>query len=474
MQRWRLLFVGIAASMLAAIAIGPASGLSIGSGLPIVEQLNTRSAPASSGPSLDASRLTRVRIRLETTSDWARFEVTGVSFAYRRVIATSPGASVGNEGAGMHLRGPSPAWAEILGVLDVPVDAQPLAVLNKGWVGTARGIVIRSLADEVTVADVVSTRHSSDNTVTAAVGRSVLVGPGLTTPKIDPRPLVMAFYYPWFTDESFQHGSWWDKPSGPADNFNPAEVRAMVDQAANAGIDGFVVSWQGYRDVTKGYELVRQIAAARGNFYIAPLIELTHAGLASDPARVEDLIRQTAARASQPESLTKDGRPVVFLYGTKEMDPADWAGVRSRLLSSGIDPFVVADTFDGRYGAQGSYMYNPAGFGAEHLRGEYLTRARDARLRQFVFPGARQTLWAATVSPGMYDSPSGMLDGTREPRNNGGRYEETWVAALNSRPEWVLVTSWNEWIEETHIQPGTRTGTTALSQTGAWSARFTP
>ena len=39
-------------------------------------------------------------------------------------------------------------------------------------------------------------------------------------------------------------------------------------------------------------------------------------------------------------------------------------------------------------------------------------------------------------------------------------------------PEWVLITSWNEWYETTNVAPGTTTGTRALDQTRTWTRRF--
>ena len=64
------------------------------------------------------------------------------------------------------------------------------------------------------------------------VDRGTLVGEGLPLVPIDPRHLTLAFYYPWFDGSSFSHGLWMDRPTGPYDTTDPAQVSAMVQQAA--------------------------------------------------------------------------------------------------------------------------------------------------------------------------------------------------------------------------------------------------
>ena len=39
-------------------------------------------------------------------------------------------------------------------------------------------------------------------------------------------------------------------------------------------------------------------------------------------------------------------------------------------------------------------------------------------------------------------------------------------------PDWVLVTSWNEWMETTQVAPSEQSGWRALNQTATWAGRF--
>ena len=81
----------------------------------------------------------------------------------------------------------------------------------------------------------------------------------------------------------------------------------------------------------------------------------------------------------------------------------------------------------------------------------------------------KQRLWAASVSPGQNMSYTTPLFPQHQDRKDGDRYDLTWSAALTSEPEWMLVTSWNEWFEATHIAPSKKFGTKALNQTAAWA-----
>jgi len=81
-------------------------------------------------------------------------------------------------------------------------------------------------------------------------------------------------------------------------------------------------------------------------------------------------------------------------------------------------------------------------------------------------------LWAATVVPG-HDNY--LVSGTNrliEPRRDGGYYLDSWDIALSSNPDWVLITSWNEWYENTQIEPSDCYGTTYLYLTRQQVRRF--
>ena len=93
------------------------------------------------------------------------------------------------------------------------------------------------------------------------------------------------------------------------------------------------------------------------------------------------------------------------------------------------------------------------------------TRAMAAKL------GAPK-VYVATVMPG--------YDDTRLPRGNrfaagredGAYYARSWQAAINAAPDWIIITSFNEFPEGTYIEPSQAYGTKYLELTAQWSAAF--
>jgi len=65
----------------------------------------------------------------------------------------------------------------------------------------------------------------------------------------------------------------------------------------------------------------------------------------------------------------------------------------------------------------------------------------------------RAAVDAATVSPGYDDSLLQRETTSVVSRLKGGLYEAQWQAAVAAQPDWILVTSWNEFWENTHIEP---------------------
>jgi hypothetical protein len=418
--------------------------------------------------------LTRVQLRLDSTSNWASLNLTGVSWGARATAFTTAGATLEQFAQGFTLRSTGPATAVVDVLIPAPETAAPTVTVKKGYSGTATGIVTRNNTSAAEVLRVFNDDTTGSSYVASeALPRSAMVGEGWTIPEVDPRRLTLAFYYPWYTTWSFYGGMWPDRPSGPYATDKPDQVRAMVDQAGNAGVNGFVVSWNGAPATASRFDLVLEAAAARGGFSVAPYLEVISAerGGSIDMAVLTDALVGAMARSSHPAFLRVGTRPVLFVFGSSRLTPGQW----SQLMAAvpGPTPFVVGDSVELAYGFDGFHRYNPNDQTAPQLTDLYTKLARQLRWRAQVDPTIPQRLWAATVSPGqnsMWSNPVyGMYRGRGE---NGARYADTWRAALGSQPEWVMITSWNEWHEATHIAPGVNTGGRALAQTATWTGNF--
>jgi len=81
-------------------------------------------------------------------------------------------------------------------------------------------------------------------------------------------------------------------------------------------------------------------------------------------------------------------------------------------------------------------------------------------------------LWVATVMPGYDDRKVRPKGGFARAREGGAYYRQCWQAAVDSRPQWVIVNSFNEWPEGSYIEPSQAYGRLYLDLTREWADRF--
>ena len=74
--------------------------------------------------------------------------------------------------------------------------------------------------------------------------------------------------------------------------------------------------------------------------------------------------------------------------------------------------------------------------------------------------------------PGYDDRKIRPGAGFARDREGGAYYERSWQAALASTPNWVVITSFNEWPEGSFIEPSAAYGGQYLGLTATWSAQF--
>lgn len=428
----------------------------------------------------DADGLTRLRLTLSTTSDWARAELGGAQVRVQRTDVTTPGARLYAKDSGWTIVPPRGAVGVVVVdlVASVPEGADPGLLLRKGMTGTAT-LALHSTNGDQPVPIVEEELASNDrdrNELAIPVDAASLGAGELAVGPVDPRQLTLAFYYPWFgVGSESRVGP--DRPVPPFRTDRPAAVAAMVQEAQTAGVDGMVVSWSGDRH-RESVRLLLDAAAATAGFAVAPVLELRAfreptllLGDRFDPATAARATRDWFDLAAGAPSLEVDGRRVAFTFGLWDLSSEEWAAYRAQVAD--LDLFVVGDRQDPAHPVDGVYDYDPNGTSRAELEARAARAVDEARLRPLVDPSRSHQLWAATVSPGLDTRHTQPVWSARHtPRAGGARYDLTWDVALRAAPDWVLITSWNEWYEQTHIAPGTTTGRRALEQTARWSERF--
>jgi len=85
---------------------------------------------------------------------------------------------------------------------------------------------------------------------------------------------------------------------------------------------------------------------------------------------------------------------------------------------------------------------------------------------------AEPKAWAATAHPGHDDRPIPGREGLFRDRENGDFYRSTFDAALASDPDWIFISTWNEWWEHTHIEPSENFGELYLEITQVYAHQW--
>ncbi len=272
----------------------------------------------------------------------------------------------------------------------------------------------------------------------------------------NPIPL-MAYYYIWFNPQSWERA----KKDYPTLGRYSSDDRAVMEQhirwAKAVGIEGFIVSWKSTLQLDRRLELLMDVAAAN-NFHLW----IIYQGLDFDrkPLPVEQIEADfeyfVKNYASHPAFSMYD-RPVVIWSGTWEFSPEEVKRVtepyRQQLMILASERNVkgyqrLAGLVEGN-----AYYWssvNPATYP------DYQGKLDE--MSQAVHSGGG--LWVAPAAPG-FDAQ--MLGGkTVVDRNNGDTLRTQFQAASRSNPDVIGLISWNEFSENSHIEPSEQYGTQAL------------
>jgi hypothetical protein len=294
----------------------------------------------------------------------------------------------------------------------------------------------------------------------AVLALAIALAPGLAgaSPDTSPKPgssqvegvkpLVLAHYYIWFTPGSWNRAKKDVPLAGRYSSDDIDVMRTHVKEAQAAGIDGFIVSWKSTPDMDSRLADLVTVAAEQG-FKLA----ITYQGL--DFNRVP----LPAARIAADLGLLADtygndsvfdifGKPLVVLTGTSVMTRATVGKIaephRKRLLILASDKSVasyerIADLVDGNlYYWSSVNPYNHNGYAEKLISFGDAVRAHDG-------------IWVAPAAPG-FDAR--LVGGTSSiDRRDGETLRAEWNAAISSRPAAIGVISWNEFSENTHVEP---------------------
>jgi hypothetical protein len=285
--------------------------------------------------------------------------------------------------------------------------------------------------------------------VTAALAGLVLGWPAAPDAKAAARPdPLFAYYYVWFSPSSWDRAKIDYPRLGRYSSDDRGVMERHVEWAKRAGIDGFIVSWKSTPVLNRRLERLVEVADARRfkllviyqglDFYRRPLP-------AGRVARDLDFFEQ---RFAGDPAFDAFGKPLVIWSGTPRFTRAQiervTAARRERLLVLASERDVtgyrrVAPLVDGN-----AYYWasvNPATYPGypEKLAG--MSTAVHSR----------GGLWIAPAAPGFDARRVG--GSSVVPRRRGETLRAEMDAATASTPDAVGLISWNEFSENTHVEP---------------------
>ena len=284
-------------------------------------------------------------------------------------------------------------------------------------------------------------------------------------------PLVLAFYYTWFDENTWTYDQLSDLPAEPYVSRDRAVMGRHIDQAKSAGIDALLVAWYGPgggNQTETNLAAMLEEAAAR-NFKIGILFETNSPFMGGDVSGA--LQHALSVHANHPAYLRVDNRPVIFFWQPTLYGIETWQNIRSQVdpnygsiwISEGVNTAYLS-VFDGHH--LYSNTWNPPA-DLSYTNQKFANQVENMRQQTGAYK-----FWVATAMPGYNDVRIRPGSGFAQDREGGAYYDRSWQAAIASQPNWVVITSFNEWPEGTYIEPSATFGNQYLGSTAAWSGQF--
>jgi len=269
---------------------------------------------------------------------------------------------------------------------------------------------------------------------------------------------VWAYYFGWYTGDSWNDGRLVDRPAQPYQSTDGGVISRQIDEARGAGIDAFIMSWFG----PKGNNLTHQTfntlldLSAQKGFHAAASVDMQEGGFNANTGEVLESLRYLIGdRVNHPGYLRYNGKPVIYFWNQGRFSVNEWRDMRAQTDPDHNTIWVMEGTNTGYLAVfDGLYLFNTAWGNNASVSGSWMNRAYRAG----------GSFYTPTVMPGWDES---RIDGRSNPtapqdRAAGGFLQNSWNGAVSSGADVILIVSWNEYLENSYIEPSQNLGTQAL------------
>ena len=418
----------------------------------------------------------RLRIELSTTSDWTELDFNDstniLSLRLMAQVINPQPAELIQTQDGNILKLYQPPVQSDLQNISMTVDAavtptaldQPLALtIRKGVWNTTTVRISSVMGGQATLLQETS---FTDEVQLFLVDLSSLKSTAPTVELIARYcPELWAFYYAWylpiFNWMWWTNPKWTDLPLVRYASDDPTAIARQIDQAQSAGIDGFVYAWLGKDDwssipIDNNLKPFLDIAGAK-HFSVAIYFGLIDPNL---PHNVDDIYNALAyiipTYGNHPAYKKVNGKPLIVIYQSGQINVDIWKSILARLHSQGLEASLWGMGYDlsNIEVFDGTHEYLP--FNYPNLSRTYTWFGKAALNYSLLADSPTRKMWAAIVYPGSDNTPLVRelgIDLVYVPRDNGNTYRSSFEAALQSNADMIFLTSWNEYQENTQIEP---------------------
>jgi hypothetical protein len=265
---------------------------------------------------------------------------------------------------------------------------------------------------------------------------------------------VLAYYYNWFDTHSWDRAKIDYPQTGRYSSDDPRVIRTQIQQAKSAGIGGFIVSWKSTPTNNRRLRLLETIAGEE-QFKLAMIYQGLDFSRNPQPGErvAADFQEFQQSFASNPVFLRISGKPLTIFSGTWAFDHdsvgAITGPVRNSMLVLSTEKSVdgyrrLADVTDGD-----AYYWSSVDPDTHPNYPDKLVAMSEAI-------HSDRKIWIAPFSPG-FDAR--LVGGTKSvDRKDGETLTRQYQAAALSAPDAFGLISWNEYSENTHVEPSVAFG----------------
>ena len=273
-------------------------------------------------------------------------------------------------------------------------------------------------------------------------------------PAVASNPIpVLAYYYIWFDTQSWDRAKTDYPLLGRYSSSNVDVMRQHIRWAKDSGITGFIVSWKSTEKLNERLEKLIQVANEE-NFKLA----IIYQGLdfQRDPLPVEQVdadLSYFIEHYAEDQAFYLYDKPLVIWSGTWEFSREEVErvvpGKRDHIFilasERNVDGYTrLADLVDGD-----AYYWSSVNPDTFPGYPEKLKAMSDV-------VHASGGLWIAPAAPG-FDAR--LIGGTTiVDRKNGKTLQVQFNTAMQSSPDAIGLISWNEFSENSHIEPSENYG----------------